>query len=482
MLTTAKARGQVLYAVNRAAAQAGLQAGMTLADARALIPRLPTRPADPGADAAALDRLAIWCTRYTPWTNVDGRDGLWLEVTGCAHLFGGETAMLADMRRRFVTAGIDARPAIAATAGAAWALARHGNGQERQEGDLEAVLSALPVAALRLSAEAVADLRRLGLTHIGQLTGLGRTALARRFSKAGIADQVLTRLDQALGRREEPISPLVPVPEWRTRQAFAEPVGEAGLAGAVPGMVDDLLDSLGKAGRGLRRMTLSAFRSDGKAAAITIAASRPTRNRDHILRLINPRLEQIDTGFGIDAACLAADITAPLPECQGNMTGTGPADDGEGLARLVDRLTNHLGVHSLSRPGHRESHLPERAERRLPALDSAPIWPQGGPETPPRPLCLFDRPEPIEVMAEIPDGPPLTFTWRRVVRRVARAEGPERIAPEWWRDHSEHSPEMRDYYRVEDSVGRRYWVFRAGLYQDATERGLPRWFVHGLYG
>ncbi len=479
----------MLHDVDRAAADAGLHAGMRLADARALCPDLRTAPADPGADRVALERLARWCTRYSPWTACDGADGILIDISGAAHLFacpeqgrrGGEDAMRDDLAARLARMGITARIAIADTAGAAIALARYGKGGIAPPGALRAAIAGLPVAALRIAEGTAATLERLGLKRIGQLYDLPRANLARRFGRGGAkaADAVLHRLDQALGRIFEPVDPLAPVPQWRVHRAFPEPVTDGtALARLLMPLCAALAGRLEADGQGARRLSLSIFRVDGTCQSVVVGTHRPSRDAVHLARLFRERLGVIDPGFGIDLMMLSADVVAPLAAAQADLTGR--AAHALALAELVDRLALRLGAAHIGRIAPYESHVPERAERRVRGL-AAPDWADAArPPGPARPLRLLPRPEPIEVMAEVPEGPPRAFRWRCVRHRVARAEGPERIAPEWWRDRGATAA-VRDYYRIEDDAGRRFWVFRAGLYGEEAASGTPRWFLHGLF-
>lgn len=475
-----------MTAANEAARAASVYPGMALADARAILPALASRPAEPEADAAALGALAEWCIRYTPWTNVDGDDGLWLDITGCAHLFGGEDVLLADLDRRLGAIGLAHRLGLAETPGAAWAVARYGGSARLADrivppGGLRAALSPLPVRGLRLDPETLTTLERLGLRRIGDLYGIPRPALARRFAALSLCAAVVLRLDQALGLRHEPISPRAPAPAYRARLGFAEPVtAPTAIETALGTLLADLCGTLGKDRQGARRLTLAAYRVDGAVARVSVALGRPSRNPAHVARLFKERLAAIDPGFGIELLILSADLTQPLPAAQGSLDPDERDGAEDGVARLVDRLSNRLGARNVTRVQARASHVPERAELHLPALRAAPAWPTLPDDATLRPFRLLERPEPIRVTAEIPDGPPLSFTWRRAVRRVVRAQGPERIAPEWWRD-LEGRDHIRDYYQVEDAQGRRYWVFRDGLYQDPGAKGPPAWYIHGLF-
>lgn len=471
----------MLHAVSAAAEKAGVYPGMALADARALLPALLTRAADPGADAAALERLARWCGRWSPWVRADGEDGILIDASGSAHLFGGEAAMLEDIRTRLGRTGLGVRMAIADTPGAAHAMARHGGERIVPAGEARACLAPLPVAALRIEAAAATTLGRLGLKRIGDLYELPRATLARRFGAGGARaiGAVLQRLDQALGAVFEPVEPMAPAPAFRVRRAFAEPVTEGcALDALLAPLFAALAAQLLADAKGARRLSLTAFRVDGTSTRLIAGANAPSRDRAHLARLFRERLAEIDPGFGIDCLILAADVVAPLGAVAQDFDGR--AAEALALSELVDRLALRLGAGHIGHARPYESHLPERAERRAAGLGDGAWNDAARPPGPSRPLRLLPRPEPVDVMAEIPEGPPLSFRWRRVHHRIARAQGPERIAPEWWRDQGA-TARVRDYYRVEDAEGRRFWLFRAGLYGEEAACGVPRWFLHGLF-
>lgn len=514
-LVESGARGIRITAVNGVAAREGVRTGMALADARAALPDLLSRPAEPERDRASLERLARWTGRYGPARGVDGRDGIWIDTTGVAHLFGGEPALLIDVRRRLAAFGLTAEAAIAGTHGAAHALARfsaharagtHGlipPGEEQHE------LQGLPVEALRLEAETVVLLKRLGLKRIGALYDIPRVSLERRFraerraadkaggagrEKAGaeFASAVLARLDQALGLREELKAPLSEPPVLSVRRTWGEPLISAeALENELGLMVAELCQCLAGAALGCRRLRLTLYRADGTLAEVAAGLSAAGRDPAHILRLLSEKIAAIDAGFGIDVMALDALVVAPLGAEQEGLGGAAEAETAAGIAALTDRLVNRLGTAHITCLVPHASHIPERAERRVTAATRPQAAPAAGEERmcALRPAVLLTPPEPVSVMAEVPEGPPRQFTWRRVVHRIVKAAGPERIEPEWWRDlgrargaPEERAPRPRDYYALEDTEGTRFWVFREGLYQRAAEEGAPGWFVHGLFG
>lgn len=505
-----------LTAVNGAARQAGITVGMALADARAAVPALKVRPAELDADARALTALADWLGRYGPARNVDGVDGAWVDITGVAHLFGGEAGLCRDLANRLGRARISVRIGLADTLGSAHALARFGarHGGDglviAPAGETRGVLATLPVAALRLGADAVRLLTRLGLKRIGQLYGLPRTALAARFREtrpAGgrrgaetAAAELVLRLDQALGHVSEPRAPLVPPAEATRRLDFPDPLLTAeGITAALERLAAGLGETLGAQGLGGRRFTLALYRSDATAARVTAGTRSPSRDPIHLCRLLGEKITQLDAGFGVDTMTLEADGLTPLADRQTGLA----ADDTtlpERIDALVDRLVGRLGRERVLVAGQQASHLPERAAGWRPALDSDTPPPKATAPTcsdePSRPALLLTRPEAIAVIAALPEGAPQRFVWRRVARRIVRSEGPERIAPEWWRHigTGRRPPRTRDYYRLEDQSGARYWVFREGLYDMQEDLGdessgddvheaadEPRWFLHGLF-
>ncbi len=481
------AQGPRLDAVNPAARAGGVAAGMRLADARALCPELAAAPSDPAGDLAMLEKLALWAQRWGPWSALDPPHGLLVDTTGAAHLFGGEARLLADVARAFAARGLVARAALASTAGAAWALAHFGppHAVIGALDDPMRLLAPLPVAALRLDGDVVQVLRRLGLKRIGDLAGLGeaddpaaaRDALARRFrNHKSPAANPLIRLDQLLGRVPEPLLPVVAQVMPLVQRQVTEPIRHRALLDRI---VDDLAADLERElearNAGARRAELSLWRVDGEVITRRLELAAATRDPAHLTRLFASRLEGIDAGFGIETLRLAATWCEPLNAAQADIEAAAEAH-GTTLAACLDRLSIRLGAEAVTRPVPHPSHWPERAQRWQAPLAAEPTS-QGVLNFHQRPLKLLDKPEAITVLYAAPDGSPQRFRWRGEVRDVVRAEGPERIAPEWWRERS--SARLRDYYRIEDASGRRYWIYRRGLAGDGRG-GAPDWFLHGL--
>lgn len=473
-----------LTALDDQAAALGLKAGQGLAEAKAMCPELEALPADPKADRQFLNALADWCSRYTPLVARDGSDGLYLDITGCSHLFGGEEALFADVIHRLSGMGLHVAGAIAHTPGLAWAVARFAktpalSARRIAWADGETVLAPLPVTALRLGEAEIAGLMKTGLRSIGDLLVAPRAPIARRFGP-----QVLLRLDQALGREEEPISPRLPVAGLSVERRLAEPVAREEdllfLAGELSRALVPMLEARGLGGR---LFELSLFRVDGAVFHVHAGSSRPLRDYRRMEALFAGRFtalqDEIDAGFGFETIRLSVSHAEPLEARQMDM-GT-PAETAQTLADFIDQATARFGPDCLLVPSLQQSHLPERASAMLPAREmfSAGQQKESGtsPFRPVRPIRLFRYPERVEAVAEVPEGPPVQFRWRRTMHRVVRAEGPERIAGEWWID-GEEVP-TRDYYRIEDEAGRRYWLYREGLYD--REPGTPRWFMHGLF-
>lgn len=505
-LITRTQRGAVLSALNAAARAAGLTRGQTQADARAILPRLETCPADPATDARALQTLAVWAERWSPSVTVDpspdGLEGLFLDVTGAAHLFGGEAGLLDQIERRLARAGVRARLALAESPGGAWGLARFrgasGAGAIAPPGGLREALCDLPLEALRLDALALKQARRFGFKTIGDLYPMPRAGLARRF-RDGAGMGLVKRLDQALGAQAEALTPTRPQPRYRAWEAYAEPLGDvAGMESRLPGLAADLAAALEKDGQGARALTLTGFRTDGRTTGLSVRLGLAGRDPEVWLRLFRETgMGRLEPGFGVDALMLSADLTEAVVARQISTEDASAARQAESLAALIDRLSARLGPRAVGVAEPSGSWIPERAERWRPALGARTAGRALDPATQTldrrkRPILLLDPPEPVEAIAELPDGAPAQFTWRRVARRVTRAEGPERLSAEWWKTAQEEGlgplvrqPRTRDYYRVEDDQGLRYWLFREGLYgreyAGGPEERAPSWWMQGMF-
>ena len=467
MVTAVEEGRRVIAAADEAAAALGLRPGTAVAQAMAVVPGLVVTKADPDADAEALLRLARWCQRLTPLAAPDPPDGIWLDVAGCAHLCGGEAAMLAQIEARLAQDGLTARAAVADTPGAAHAVARFGREKLVAPGEQEAAVAPLPIAALRLSADMVAALRRLGFEQVQALARIPRPLLARRFGP-----EPGRRIDQALGRLAEPLQPLAHETTLQHRTPFLEPLLTAeALSIATGRLLAVLCPAMERAGLGARRLDLLFERVDGSLQATRIGTARPNRDPQHLHRLLNEHLDHIDPGLGIEAMRLAVPLAEPLRWRQ---------DEGGDVATLVDRLANRLGAERVYRAAPVESDMPERSVRRIPALaHPGAVWPSFGRLGSEAPTRLFDPPRPVDAIAALPDQPPAFFIWRRRRHRVRRADGPERVYSEWWRQDSEMAA-VRDYFRVEDEDGRRFLLFREGDGVDSATGGL-HWFMQGMF-
>ncbi len=469
---------QIIRAVNEAALAEGIVPGLALADARARLPGLRALPHDPAADTACLDWLAQGATRWSPMVAARPPHGFVIDISGCAHLLGGEASLVADIVTRLHRLGFSVQPALAATPAAALALARFG--VERT--------AHLPLAALSDLEPVQIGLRRAGLRCVGDLARLPRAAVASRFGEA-----LLAALDALTEAAAQPLDPLQPAAEVMAEQRFASPIVQHD---AVRAVLERLLlrcgAQLGARGQGGRHFALALYRSDGHVAQLAVDTAEPQRDARAVLRLFDERIaalnDPLDPGFGYDLVRLAVPITAPLDESQLGLDGGALAETQ--LSELVDRLTARLGRGRLRRLEHADTHIPEQASFLGSLADCPPpgatardcpaaAWPSLVPGEPPaRPIRLFDPPQPIEVLAEVPDGPPRRFRWRGRVHDVAAHEGPERIAAQWWQ-RKDGAGLTRDYWRVEDATGRRFWLFRHGLYE--RETAAPGWYLHGLF-
>jgi protein ImuB len=467
-------RRREVVAANAAAIKAGLRIGMPATKAQALVKELVIHHADPAADAEALERLAVWALRYSPIIAADDPDGLVIDATGASHLHGGEDAMLADMISRLEAVGITALAAIADTRGAAHALARFAARPslvvpERESPDR---IKPLPIAALRLAADMVDDLRKLGFERIADLLATPRAPLTLRFGA-----ELGRRMDQATGRTGEPIDPVRPPDIVETQQLFAEPIAAPEtIARYVAKLTSKLCEELELRSLGARRLDLLFGLVDNRVQAIRIGTAQPVRDVKRLTRLLCDKIEKVDPGFGIEIMRLAATSAEPFATRQAisSLIDEPEAD----VSGLIDILSNRVGENRIYRFAPVASDVPERSVQRVAA--AAPATGGGWPTHWPRPARLLAPPEVIETVALLPDHPPVQFTWRGSRRRVRRADGPERVFGEWWKRDAELIA-VRDYFQVEDDAGERFWIFRAGDGEDAAT-GSHKWFLHGIFG
>ena len=467
-------RREEVVAACEGARALGVHPGMAATHARALVSDLDFRPAEPEADLALLDRLALLAIRrWSPIAAVTPADGIWIDLAGCAHLHGGEQMFcrrLVDFCRR---AGFTARVAVADTAGAAHALARFGRDDliRIAPGATASAIAPLPVVALRLAPSAISASRRFGFETIADLLPVARGPLARRLGLPA-----LTRLDQALGAVAEPIVPREDAEVPRVERRLLEPIGTAEAIEQVMGdLLRDLAEILQERGFGARSLRFVGRRVDGTEQIVSVGTSRPTREMPHLLRLLKLRIERIDPGMGLEQFWLVAPHVEPLDavDLGAVLAGEHQVRD---PARLVDVIAGRIGPGAVYRAAPRESHVPERAVIRSDPIEHPGTWPAWA-----RPIRLFARPEPLaHVIALMPDQPPRRFEWRGRTYRIVAGDGPERVHGEWWRREAEVWA-VRDYYRVEDDGGGRYWVFRRGDgFEDET--GDLSWWMHGVFG
>ncbi len=465
----------------------------------------------PDAPILSPIRLADWCRRFTPLAAPDAPDGAMLDIAGAAHLFGGEAALAKEIETRLAKLGYEANAALADTPEAAWALARYGTARAIPEGadekGLRRLLGAMPVEALRLDPKTAYALSQAGLKRIDDLILRPRAPIAARFG-----EQVHARLDGLMGRARSPITPRFEAPVYLVERRFADPISRReDVEGVLAMLAGDLTRLLERHGEGARQLEATLFRTDGAVRRISAASSRPLRDADAISRLFRERIkaageardeDPLDSGYGFDLMRLAAlevetlgarqealgrqdfaplvDLSpAPMPaKRRAVANGASFAVDDE-MADLIDRLGARLGLRQVMRLVPQDAHLPEFAVSAQPAaqMRGAGHAPWDAQPPLPRPIRMFERPELVETMAEVPDGPPLRFRWRRVMHEVAAIEGPERMSSQWWRQEA-HAL-TRDYFRVEDREGRRFWMYREGLY--GIEAPRPRWFMQGLF-
>jgi protein ImuB len=466
----APVRGHMLItAANLLAEQQGISVGMAAADAKAIVPSLEVVDDIPGKAARLLEALGEWCIRYTPLIAVNLPDGLILDVSGCAHLWGGERAYLGTIIKILRSKGYDARGAMADTVGTAWAIARFAKVKPIIEpgGQTEALLP-LPPAALRLEPVILERSQKLGFYTINSFIGLGRSALRRRFGEG-----FLLRLNQALGNEDEPLTLLQPIEPYAERLPCLEPIRTVGgIEIAIKKLLECLCFRLHGEGKGIRTAILKYYRIDGETGSIGIGTNRATHHAGHLFKLFELNIAKIEPALGIELFVLEApkvDDVEPGQEVLWSPGGCGLED--AGLAELLDRLANKVGADCIRRYLPQERYWPERSIKLARSLQEkrTTAWRTDRP----RPSLLLARPERIEVTAPVPDYPPILFRYKNVVHYIKKADGPERIEQEWWIETGEH----RDYYHVEDEAGQRYWLFRSGHYDAESSK----WFIHGFF-
>lgn len=459
----------IITAANKLTQKQGIDIGMAVADARALIPSLEVLDDQPETSGRLLNGLAEWCIRYTPAVAIDPPDGLLLDVTGCAHLWGGEKLYITEIHKRFKDFGYDIRVALADTIGTAWAIARFGqNNIIVESGQQTTALLSLPPAALRVEASTIERLEKLGLRQISQLINMPRSALRRRFGP-----QILQRLDQALGYEEEVINPVQPIEPYQERLPCLEPIVTAtGIEIALQRLLDALCHRLQQQQKGLRTALFKGYRMDGKIQKIEIGTNRPSCNPKHLFKLFEAKIESIEPASGIELFTLEVSKIEDLSTVQEQLWGNKMDMDNVDLSELLDRIAGKVGAHNIHRYIPAEHYWPERSFKEASSVNETiqTSWKVDRP----RPLKLLSKPEPVEVTAPIPDYPPMLFRYKGKLHKIMKADDPERIEAEWWLQDGQH----RDYYCVEDEDGYRYWLFRSGHYDAAKSY---QWFIHGFF-
>lgn len=458
----------IVNAANAKAEIMGVNNGMALADARAILPNLEVLDDKPNLASKLLKHIAEWSIRFTPIVAIDPPDGLLFDATGCSHLWGGDSFYVADITKKLKARGYDVRVAMADTIGVAWAVARFGqeplvvaNAQH-----IEALMP-LPPEALRLEAEIVERLHKLGLHHIHQFIKMPRPSLRRRLGQ-----HFLMQLDKALGQEMEMIKPIQPAEPYQERLPCLEPIITAtGIEIALSELLKKLCFRLQQEQKGLRSAVFKGYRVDGKIEQIDIGTNRPSHNVSHLFKLFEIKLPTIEPALGIELFILEAPKVEDHYPQQGKMWEGSIGLEDVRVAELIDRLASRIGMQSIHRFVPDEHYWPERSFRRASSLHENLLtsWRIDKP----RPLQLLHEPEQIEVTAPIPDYPPMLFRRKGKLHKIVKADGPERIEQEWWIQQGQH----RDYYRVEDEEGHRYWIFRLGHYDDK----VFKWFLHGYF-
>ncbi|OCX54354.1 nucleotidyltransferase [Mucilaginibacter sp. PPCGB 2223] len=456
----------IITASSPLAEREGAFVGMAVADARAAFAELVVIDEVPGQATKLLRLIGLGCIRYTPIVSLDV-DGLLLDISGCAHLWGGERGYLTEIVLKLRAAGFDARAAIADTPGAAWAVARFAQKKPIVPSNSQAeALAGLPPAALRLEPESLELLKKLGFRNIQPLLQTAPQALRRRFGQ-----QMLLRIDQALGRVEEYREALVPPVPYIERLPCLEPIRTApGIEIAMEKLLEMLCLRLQSEGLGVRKAILKCHRIDGRKVQVGITTTKGSHSVSHLLRLFKLQIDKIEPALGIELFVLETPNVEEMDTVQEQLWAEAKGLADNSLAELLDRIAGKVGAHTIQRFLPSENHWPERSIKLATSLSEQPqtTWPEL-----PRPIRLINPPEIIEVMALVPDHPPKLFVHQGKRHDIAKADGPERIGREWWQDSGEH----RDYYILEDSEGCRYWVYRSGHYDSAD----AQWYLHGYF-
>jgi protein ImuB len=447
----------------------GIETGMVVADAKVILPSLQVFDDTPGLSEKLLKKIALWCIRYTPVASIDSPDGLILDVSGCTHLWGGEENYLKELTNKLKSFGYHIRVAMADTIGTAWAISRFGKIKAiiKTNEQLEALMP-LPPAALRLDIGILERLQKLGLHRISSFMNMQRSALRRRFG-----EQLLLHLDQALGNKEEFIEPVIPVEPYSERLPVLEPIQTStGIEIALQKLLDALCKRLVQEGKGLRIATLKCYRIDNKTEQISISTNHASNNTQHLFKLFEQKICTIEPALGIELFTLEAAKVEEITPVQETFWTANSGLESKELAELLDRIESKFGNDIVHRYLPDEHYLPERSIKLAASLKEKPSteW----RDDKPRPIRLLKEPQLIQVTAPIPDYPPMNFRYKDKLHTIKKADGPERIEPEWWLKKEE----FRDYFIVEDDEGKRYWLFRAGHY-DANKN--PSWFIHGFF-
>lgn len=470
LVISIKEKGKLLVKTcNNAALKQGIKPEMSIADVKALVSDVVVEGNIEGQECELLKELGEWCIRFSPSVAIDGIDGLLIEITGCCHLWGGEANYLRDLLTRIKERGYQVRGAIADTIGAAWAIARYGKEKAIiASGEHYHAILNLPPEALRLESSLVQRLSKLGMYSIGNFIDIPRTVLRRRFGES-----LLLKIAQAMGNTEECLKPIYLPEPYTERLPCLEPIRTAKAIGiAIQKLLDALCFRLQKEGMGLRKATLTCYRVDGKVVSIAIGTHKASNHHEHLNQLLKMRIVNIEPALGIELFVLEAASTESVEVTQQAMWATSLKSSEQQVAEVLDRIAMRAGKHAIQRFLPQAHYWPERSVKKVNSLDEKPTIPW--PDQERRPTHLLARPQKVIVSAPIPDYPPILFVYRGKRHDIKKADGPERIEQEWWIESGEH----RDYYLVEDEIGRRYWIFRSGHYQADQQ---AEWFLHGFF-